>query len=104
MLRDQIIGKNDSWAIRWKAAAFLKDMLTLYNLESHIQNIGNDDSGTHNESTEDYSVNLSASYYKLNKISIKENTAMREKMGSFYHSIKPSFKDKVKAKIKSILK
>jgi len=30
MLRDQLSGKVDSWAIRWYASAFLKNMLTLY--------------------------------------------------------------------------
>ena len=30
MLKDQINGKCDSWAIRWLASAFLKDKLTLY--------------------------------------------------------------------------
>ncbi|HEY8359058.1 MAG TPA: glycosyltransferase, partial [Ramlibacter sp.] len=30
MLRDQIAGRNDSWAVRWYASAFLADKLTLY--------------------------------------------------------------------------
>ncbi len=30
MLREQIEGRNDSWAIRWHASAFLKGMLTLH--------------------------------------------------------------------------
>lgn len=47
MLEDQIAGKNDSWAIRWYASAFLNDMLTLYPGKSLVHNIGNDASGTH---------------------------------------------------------
>ncbi len=47
MLKDQIKGKNNSWAVRWYMSAFLKDMLTLYPGKSYVQNIGNDDSGTH---------------------------------------------------------
>lgn len=47
MLHDQIAGKNNSWAIRWYASAFLKDKLTLYPGKSLINNIGFDGSGTH---------------------------------------------------------
>ncbi len=47
MLRDQIEGRNDSWAIRWHASAFLKGMLTLHPGRSLVRNIGLDGSGTH---------------------------------------------------------
>ena len=47
MLKDQINGKNNSWAIRWYASAFLKNKLTLYPGKSLINNIGFDGSGTH---------------------------------------------------------
>jgi hypothetical protein len=47
MLRDQIAGKNNSWAIRWYASAFLKNKLTLYPGKSLVHNIGLDGSGTH---------------------------------------------------------
>jgi hypothetical protein len=30
MLKGQINGKNDSWAVRWNMSAFLKNMVTLY--------------------------------------------------------------------------
>lgn len=46
MLNNQIAGKNNSWAIRWHASAFLANMLTLYPSESLIRNIGYD-IGTH---------------------------------------------------------
>lgn len=47
MLEDQIAGRNNSWAVRWHAACFLRGMLTLYPGQSLVVNIGNDDSGTH---------------------------------------------------------
>ena len=46
MLKRQIAGANDSWAIRWHASMFLLNKLTLYPGKSLIQNIGNDGSGT----------------------------------------------------------
>lgn len=47
MLRDQITGRNDSWAIRWHASAFLAGMFTLYPGRSLVRNTGFDGSGTH---------------------------------------------------------
>lgn len=47
MLKGQINGANDSWAIRWHASAFLASKLTLYPGHSLVHNIGNDSSGTH---------------------------------------------------------
>ncbi|PYT04341.1 MAG: glycosyl transferase, partial [Acidobacteria bacterium] len=47
MLRDCIEGKNDSWAVRWYASAFLLGKLTLYPASALVQNIGADGSGTH---------------------------------------------------------
>lgn len=46
MLRDQIEGRTDSWAIRWYASAFLAGRLTLYPGRSLVVNIGLDGSGT----------------------------------------------------------
>jgi len=47
MLKDQINGKVDSWAIRWHASAFINNKYTLYPNKSIIYNIGFDNSGTH---------------------------------------------------------
>lgn len=59
MLKDQIDGKNDSWAIRWHASAFLNNLYTLYPGKSLVENIGNDGSGTHCSNTEIFTSNLS---------------------------------------------
>ena len=41
----KIKGKNNSWAIRWHASAFLNNKLTLYPKNSLVKNIGIDGSG-----------------------------------------------------------
>ena len=46
MLRRQIAGKNNSWAIRWNASLFLKGILSLNAGRSLVQNEGFDGSGT----------------------------------------------------------
>lgn len=52
LLEDQIAGRNDSWAIRWYASAFLAGKLTLYPGRTLVQNIGFDGSGTHCSASE----------------------------------------------------
>ncbi len=47
MLKDQIAGKNDSWAVRWHASTFLQDMVTLYPRSTQAINIGQDGGGSH---------------------------------------------------------
>jgi hypothetical protein len=47
MLEDQVAGRNDSWAVRWRASVILNDMLSLYPSHSLVCNIGLDGSGTH---------------------------------------------------------
>lgn len=59
MLADQVKGKNDSWAIRWYASVFLAKKLALLPGRALVENIGNDESGTHPGSEEFYQVQLS---------------------------------------------
>lgn len=47
MLRQQMEGEIDSWAIRWCYAQSMADMLTVYPRVSRVRNMGNDGSGTH---------------------------------------------------------
>ena len=47
MLRDQVDGKIDSWAIRWYASAFLQGKLTLHPGSSLVTNTGMGGMGTH---------------------------------------------------------
>ena len=47
MLRRQVEGKNNSWAIRWNASLFLAGVLSLNVGRSLVQNGGFDGSGTH---------------------------------------------------------
>jgi hypothetical protein len=52
MLRGQIAGTNNSWAVRWRAHVILNDLLSLYPGRSLTRNIGNDGSGTHSGSSD----------------------------------------------------
>ncbi len=103
MLRKQISGRNNSWAIRWYFSAFLNDMLTLYPGESFVQNIGHDFEATHCVTkTELFDVSLNEEYYFC-KISVQESNDSREKFERFFKKIKPSFLKRVLSKIKRLL-
>ena len=51
MLRDQLDGKIDSWAIRWYLSVFLKRGIVLYPRKTLVENTGFDGSGTHTVGT-----------------------------------------------------
>jgi len=104
MLSDQIKGKNNSWAIRWQASAFIKNKLTLYPGKSLVQNIGNDGSGVHSDVSNLFDVKLSDSPVIITDIPIRENTYCRSALADFYNSIKPPLLTRVYRHIKLIAK
>ena len=103
MLKDQIKGKNNSWAVRWYMSAFLKDMLTLYPGKSYVQNIGNDDRGTHCCVSDIFRVELCTSN-NSNRLELVENSDSRKKMEIFFNSISGIFIQKLKTRMKRFLK
>lgn len=54
MLKQQMEGKLDSWAVRWCYSLFVNDRLTVYPKISRTQNIGFDGSGVHCGKTDMY--------------------------------------------------
>lgn len=86
MLRGQIAGRNDSWAIRWHASCFLKDMLTLYPGRSLVQNIGNDGSGTHCAPTDVYSGALLVQPVALRRIPLEPSAPARASFVRFFRA------------------
>lgn len=97
MLRKQISGKNDSWAIRWNASAFLKNMVTLYPSRSLVQNIGTDASGTHMDEADapHFQVNLATSPVRLKKIPIIASEQATAAFEEYFRSIKPGIMQKI---------
>ncbi len=77
MLKDFTNGRNNSWAVRWYASAFLENMLTLYPGKSLIQNIGMDGSGTHCGETDILDTEISTNPVLMEKLDIKENPRER---------------------------
>jgi hypothetical protein len=97
MLEDQINGKNDSWAIRWYASAFLANKLTLYPGRSLIKNIGMDGTGTHSGVTNIFEVKSDDSNLVFRIVEIEENQKARDAFTSWFRkSTRPKFKFSIK--------
>lgn len=92
MLEDQINGKNNSWAIRWYASAFLNEKLTLYPGRSLINNIGFDGTGVHCEGSNSYAVELSFAPIEVKRIPIKEDNINRQLIEEFFRKKFPKYK------------
>lgn len=86
MLRRQVQGKNNSWAIRWNASLFLADILSLNVGRSLVQNTGFDGSGTHCGGGGLYDSCLWTRPLPLVRIEpIEENREARRCFARYYH-------------------
>ena len=84
MLKAQIEGRNDSWAIRWYASAFLAGKLTLYPGRSLVHNIGNDNSGTHCGDSEVFDTELSKTSICLDNIKVVSSKEARKAFEKYF--------------------
>jgi len=102
MLEDQIRGKNNSWAIRWYASAFLKGRLTLYPGRSLIRNIGTDESGTHPRKTNVFNVETSREPIGVSEIPIEENMVVKREIERYLRTVTPGLAERVKNRIANL--
>jgi hypothetical protein len=99
ILRDQIAGKNNSWAIRWQASALLHDKLTLYPGRSLVNNIGHDSSGEHCEQTSCFDSEVSATPINIERIPVAEDTVALHHLERYFLSIKTSWMQRILKRI-----
>lgn len=88
MLKAQIRGEVDSWAIRWYASALIHNKLTLYPGRSLVFQNGMDGiGGTHCGEETRYAVNLSQTPIMLKKLDIKESLKARKAITEYFVSL-----------------
>jgi hypothetical protein len=106
MLRGQIEGRNDSWAIRWHAATFLDGMYTLYPGRSLVRNIGHDGTGTHCTvpEQEKFDVTLSPSPVTVARIPVMECDAARDAFIRFLRRCQPGLLRRIPGRVKKLLR
>lgn len=103
MLRRQISGTTDSWAIRWNASCLVNDILNLYPRSSLVQNIGQDGTGTHRGNSNRYKVSLSDHKIKVEKIKVGVNVAALTQFEGFFRSLRAPLHKIIISKIKQLL-
>ncbi|HTN69290.1 MAG TPA: hypothetical protein VLZ33_07495 [Dysgonamonadaceae bacterium] len=104
MLRRQIEGENNSWAIRWNASLFLNNKLSLNTGKSLIHNIGFDGSGENSGPQDFYNMGLFDGVLDLTMIDeIKENSNARKQFQEFYKKTN-SFWAKAKRRLQRMAK
>jgi len=102
MLKYQISSKNNSWAVRWYASAFLKNKLTLYPGESLVKNIGFDGSGVHCGGDKAYEADLVDSSIDLEDTQVKEDLVAKKIIENFLRDNKIITYKKVINKFKQV--
>jgi len=105
MLTKQISGRNDSWAIRWYASTFLKNMVTLYPASTMVVNIGIDGSGTHCGESDEFESELNQNPITTFPESISPNGDAFKAFSNFFRSqtsTPVTLKKKIKSKVKRL--
>jgi len=105
MLKDQLEGKTNSWAVRWYASAFLNNKFTLYPGKPLISNIGGDGTGIHSgidhRMYQPFNANPVAVTYQKPAQNIKAYLAFA---GYFRSLVNPSVWYRIKRKLNSLFK
>jgi hypothetical protein len=89
MLKDQIDGRVNSWAIRWYASAYLNEMYTLYPGQTLVHNIGLDESGTHTGFDDRFFSEMGHFAPKDFPSFVSENPRDRNAFRDYFLSLKP---------------
>jgi hypothetical protein len=105
MLRDQINGKTNSWAVRWYASAFLANKFTLYPGKSLVSNTGGDGSGTNTGFDHSLFRPFNTVPVRLSREEASQNISAYLAFAAFHRkAMNPSFWYKIKRKLKLIFK
>lgn len=83
MLKMQIRGRNDSWAVRWYASALLNGKLSLYPWRSLVVNTGFDGSGRHRGSNDYFRTELLNESVNVRRGPVLENEAAVREIGIY---------------------
>jgi len=103
MLREQVEGKKDSWAIRWHASAFLKGALTLYPGRTLVRNVGHDASGTNCGATKSFDSELAEEPVRLRRIPLVEGRAALSLINDYFWSLQPAPKRMLRRVLERLL-
>lgn len=100
MLKAQMRGEIDSWAVRFSYGHSKNNSFCLFPSKSMVQNIGHDNTGTHCQASDRWNVVLQNDYHpKPNNVSINNELArsIQKKLNlSFYQKIRVIIRELIK--------
>lgn len=103
MLNEYLAGKNNSWAVRWHASAYLRGMLTLYPGHSLVRNIGVDGSGTHSGDVDMFDSGLADARIPVGPIALTENLQARAAFERYFRSLQPTVTQRIHRRLRRVL-
>jgi hypothetical protein len=103
MLRAQIAGRNNSWAIRWHASTFLAGLLQLSPGRSLVNNIGFDGTGTHCDTSTVFDVTLGNAPVRVIQVPVEQSDVARTALIHYYNSTRRSFTQRAVGKLRRML-
>lgn len=102
MLENQVLGKVDSWAIRWYASILLKGGLAVVPNAAQASNHGFDNSGVHCGTTSKFDVELGEASRAWPQ-SIAEDPVTFREMKAFFRSVTGTLPIRMARKLKELL-
>ena len=103
MLKDQIKGKNNSWAIRWHASTFLANKLQLSPGRSLVRNIGFDGSGTHSGESDAFAVSLATKRINVEYVVPNQSNLARDALVKYHIKTRRSIFDRIKNRLHGLI-
>lgn len=95
-------GSINSWWINWQLTHCIHDAVAMYPVESHVNNIGLDGSGTHNEMKDDFQSNLT--FGKEYNQFISDTTVDDQIMNEYRKLVQKTPLDRVKRAVKDVIR
>ncbi|MHA4847421.1 glycosyltransferase family protein [Flavitalea antarctica] len=104
MLKDQIEGKNTSWAVRWYASAFLNDRYTLYPGKSLVYHAGGDGTGTNTGFNSLLDVELSKDRITVERKEVKQDEQAYVEFKKFHKlTTSPGLMYRIRRKLQAMM-
>ena len=104
MLKDQILGKNTSWAVRWYASSFLNNRYTLYPGKSLVYHAGGDGSGTNTGFNSLLDVELSKDRITVVKKEVQQDEQAYQEFKKFHKlTTSPGLMYRISRKLKLMI-
>lgn len=100
MLKLQVEGKIDSWAIRWCFAQSNQNMYTVYPKNSYLHNGGCDGSGTHSGANKDFATDISGALMKCKFEKLEIDKKISNEFGRKYED---TLKKKIRRNLKKFI-